>query len=181
MQSFKEKKECRYCYSSGESQSLIVPCKCEGTMKYVHSECLAEWIKNRRSNNALSEYLVSPRVYQARCEICKFEMRYIKQYKLSHIQSLLKMLKSLFSSTRNITFLILHSVVICLVYKRIKVFMYDMISIFKDLYPKRFFLLMHNLTIFISMVLGLNDIFLFYNKLYNQKRDCVFKFLSSVE
>ncbi len=36
-----ERPVCRICY---EPCDATVHCKCTGTMKYVHSECLDEWI-----------------------------------------------------------------------------------------------------------------------------------------
>ena len=38
---------CRICY---EPCNTVVNCKCTGTMKYIHSECLKTWISvSRRS------------------------------------------------------------------------------------------------------------------------------------
>ena len=54
--------ECRICKNS--SHSLINPCKCDGTIKYVHKSCLKTWIAVSRS-----EF----------CEICK--ERYILKTK----------------------------------------------------------------------------------------------------
>ncbi|ORX82847.1 hypothetical protein K493DRAFT_320371, partial [Basidiobolus meristosporus CBS 931.73] len=42
-----EEKQCRICYGGLEEEpsfgKLISPCKCKGTMKYVHLECLNSW------------------------------------------------------------------------------------------------------------------------------------------
>ena len=37
---------CRYCYQKSIEQKnlLTMLCKCEGTTKYVHEECLKSWI-----------------------------------------------------------------------------------------------------------------------------------------
>ena len=52
---------CRICYEKDKKNDLlIIPCKCEGTIKYVHQSCIKKWIIN--SNN----YLDNPS-----CEICK--------------------------------------------------------------------------------------------------------------
>ena len=34
---------CRICLSEEEPESLIAPCLCAGTSKWVHRECLDEW------------------------------------------------------------------------------------------------------------------------------------------
>jgi hypothetical protein len=35
--------ECRICYAGEEEGQLIKPCKCSGTMKFVHIKCLEIW------------------------------------------------------------------------------------------------------------------------------------------
>uniref|UniRef100_A0A182N237 RING-CH-type domain-containing protein n=1 Tax=Anopheles dirus TaxID=7168 RepID=A0A182N237_9DIPT len=35
---------CRICQSSSDDLSLISPCFCKGSMKYVHLECLELWL-----------------------------------------------------------------------------------------------------------------------------------------
>ena len=41
---------CRYCLESDKSWELISPgCDCSGTSKYVHEQCLAEWIKTKHA------------------------------------------------------------------------------------------------------------------------------------
>lgn len=39
-------KDCRICYESDFPQNLISPCKCSGSIEYVHQRCLQEWIEN---------------------------------------------------------------------------------------------------------------------------------------
>ena len=52
---------CRICYEKDKKNDLlIIPCKCEGTIKFVHQSCIKKWIIN--SNN----FLDNPS-----CEICK--------------------------------------------------------------------------------------------------------------
>ena len=35
--------QCRICFSGAEDGKLIAPCKCDGTQRYVHEECLRKW------------------------------------------------------------------------------------------------------------------------------------------
>ena len=39
--------ECRICFDSG-SEPLISPCKCTGSMKWVHKSCLQQWINHKK-------------------------------------------------------------------------------------------------------------------------------------
>jgi hypothetical protein len=49
---------CRICFDKGEA-SLIAPCHCNGTLRFVHEDCIKHWI------------LASHHNYKnARCEIC---------------------------------------------------------------------------------------------------------------
>jgi E3 ubiquitin-protein ligase DOA10 len=70
------KKECRYCLSDDKLEMLIDPCNCEGTMKYVHQECLEEWIKNGNRQVSESNENKKMKIYMTICEICKYQMKY---------------------------------------------------------------------------------------------------------
>lgn len=56
---------CRICYeTSNKTQPLISPCKCTGTLKYVHEECLKTWVLARQHD-----------VVKSRCELCTTELK----------------------------------------------------------------------------------------------------------
>jgi hypothetical protein len=42
-----EAAECWICYSGKEEGELISPCKCRGSMRWVHRDCLHKWITTR--------------------------------------------------------------------------------------------------------------------------------------
>ena len=71
----KEGSSCRICLCNIETEidPLISPCKCSGTMKYIHLNCLKEWLKNkiesRISSKGMSFY-----IKDLSCELCKFSM-----------------------------------------------------------------------------------------------------------
>ena len=45
-----EHTNCRICMGKGYPNSyLCTPCKCIGSMSYIHSDCLKEWIKTSKS------------------------------------------------------------------------------------------------------------------------------------
>ena len=49
---------------------LIHPCKCDGTMKFIHIECLREWLNSKRSYK--ENYAVKTYCWKAlECELCK--------------------------------------------------------------------------------------------------------------
>ena len=57
---------CRICRGEGsEEEQLFYPCKCSGSIKYVHQGCLVEWLSH------------SQKKY---CELCKTPFRFTKLY-----------------------------------------------------------------------------------------------------
>jgi RING-variant domain len=54
-----ESKTCRICLSVENIQTMISPCSCIGSQKYVHEECLKEWLLNKKINDL------------DKCELCK--------------------------------------------------------------------------------------------------------------
>jgi hypothetical protein len=56
-------KTCRICHDTDDP--LFYPCKCSGSIKYVHAECLKHWLHvNRRKN----------------CEVCGEELSFQKEF-----------------------------------------------------------------------------------------------------
>jgi len=51
-------KECRICFENEETSEFINPCLCDGTSKWIHTECLSKWRNinlNRPANKACME------------------------------------------------------------------------------------------------------------------------------
>jgi hypothetical protein len=49
---------CRICFETdGE---LYHPCKCDGTIKYVHTHCVLQWLQTRETDNQLCELCKEP-------------------------------------------------------------------------------------------------------------------------
>ena len=75
----KTKPTCRICYGeeSNEINPLICPCICKGFMKYIHYECLKNWLNSKIEEDSLEEnYIRKPNciTYNKKnisCEICK--------------------------------------------------------------------------------------------------------------
>ena len=57
---------CRICFDDeSELKKLIAPCKCRGTAKYIHEECLNFWINEQVRTNV-----------EANCEVCKYKFQF---------------------------------------------------------------------------------------------------------
>ncbi|KAL2150517.1 hypothetical protein VTH82DRAFT_7080 [Thermothelomyces myriococcoides] len=57
---------CRICRGEGsEEEPLFFPCKCSGSIKYVHQDCLMEWLSHSQKKH---------------CELCKTNFRFTKLY-----------------------------------------------------------------------------------------------------
>lgn len=61
---------CRICDYPGEAvNQLISPCRCSGTSKFVHEQCLNKWLETINSHS-------SPH-----CEVCRYHIRTHKRYR----------------------------------------------------------------------------------------------------
>ncbi|EON99694.1 putative ring finger membrane protein [Phaeoacremonium minimum UCRPA7] len=57
---------CRICRGEATpSEPLFYPCKCSGSIKYVHQDCLMEWLSHSQKKH---------------CELCKTPFRFTKLY-----------------------------------------------------------------------------------------------------
>ncbi|KAI9692694.1 MAG: hypothetical protein M1820_009444 [Bogoriella megaspora] len=57
---------CRICRGEGtEDEPLFYPCKCSGSIKFVHQDCLMEWLSHSHKKH---------------CELCKTPFRFTKLY-----------------------------------------------------------------------------------------------------
>ncbi|ELU00080.1 hypothetical protein CAPTEDRAFT_225460 [Capitella teleta] len=66
---------CRICHMTGtESDGLISPCRCAGSLQYIHSTCLTRWLEicGKKSRKP------------PKCELCRYQYHRHKKFKLSH-------------------------------------------------------------------------------------------------
>eukprot|EP01084_Bolivina_argentea_P072245 131208_1 len=69
-------KLCRYCLDSKNATNLISPCDCEGTSKYVHQHCLAQWIKTKHASSLRINILQHQSITQTlKCTECRGDYR----------------------------------------------------------------------------------------------------------
>ena len=169
------KKECRYCLSDDKSGLLISPCKCEGTMKYVHNECLEDWIKNSK-RNLKTEVSDKTKFFITKCEICKYEIKYVEMYQNGKMKSFYKFIKTVVKPN-NLFYLLLHAVIVYLFWKRFQLLIQDFFNIYrKNFNVSTLLTSFHNITIAISIFLGIKDIYSFYHKIFLEKRKSFLKF-----
>ena len=50
---------CRVCLEEGSKEKLVSPCRCSGSLKHIHEDCLKTWLAAKNQDMA-----------EARCEIC---------------------------------------------------------------------------------------------------------------
>lgn len=69
---------CKICHigSSKQGDKLISPCKCSGTMRYIHCACLLKWLEmsNRANEKPMS------------CELCGHEYTWHKKFNFKQMQ-----------------------------------------------------------------------------------------------
>lgn len=65
---------CRICRGEGsDAEPLFHPCKCSGSIKHVHQDCLMEWLSHSQKKH---------------CELCKTPFRFTKLYSPNMPQTL---------------------------------------------------------------------------------------------
>lgn len=73
--------ECRICLNTYKNSNLISPCRCKGSIQYIHDKCLETWI-NEKYRSRFRELLL--RGINGRtgiqCELCKHEFSGRCQY-----------------------------------------------------------------------------------------------------
>ncbi|KAH0582550.1 hypothetical protein H2248_010489 [Termitomyces sp. 'cryptogamus'] len=66
MQEAEEQDTCRICSAPAEEgQPLFHPCKCSGTIRYIHQDCLTTWLSHSKKKN---------------CDVCKHPYSFTKVY-----------------------------------------------------------------------------------------------------
>ncbi|KAK9447055.1 uncharacterized protein V1518DRAFT_429375 [Limtongia smithiae] len=96
---------CRICRGEGTvEEPLFHPCKCSGSIKFVHQDCLIEWLQHSQRKQS--------------CELCKTPFKFTKLYAPdmpSHIPALL-FTKSVLSHIRTSIFIYIRLVLVCFVW-----------------------------------------------------------------
>ena len=77
-----EQSICRICLSESETviDPLISPCKCAGSMQYIHLNCLKEWLHSKMTSKVSSKSM-SYHIRDLICELCRSSFPLIFNYK----------------------------------------------------------------------------------------------------
>ncbi len=153
-----DKKKCRICFENkSQNLPLISPCLCEGSIKYVHQNCLKKWLI--KSN-------IKPEL--AKCEICKYKygLRFFKDKKFDRV------------SFRKFIFYI-----ICLFIGLILIFFFLIICLYQNMFEeeekkkksKQKFLIISICSSLVIIIIICFIIFLYYYK------ECTFKTFENFE
>ena len=171
--------ECRYCLISEDKlNDLIDPCNCGGSMRYVHEKCLKDWILNSQKPSTY-KYEDNMRIYLLKCEICHFDMKFIKEYENGIIYSLIKSVFGIISDGKTLSIFFLHSMILYFFFKRLKLVLKYLYSLYQlKLKPNNLMKFFHEFAIFLSIYLGVQDIFKYYSELYSDKRKMTMRFLN---
>ncbi|CAD8058606.1 unnamed protein product [Paramecium sonneborni] len=72
--------QCRICLGNNQILNpLLNPCKCSGSLKYIHLECMKRWLKEFTSVSRSSEKSETYLWKQLKCEICQESYKVIFQ------------------------------------------------------------------------------------------------------
>jgi hypothetical protein len=94
---------CRICQEDDYILNLISPCKCHGSIKYIHSVCLNAWINSSKQNkcaicNILYKYeihMIHPKIYRQNPTLLITSILYLKTlfiiFIALHFENILKM------------------------------------------------------------------------------------------
>ena len=166
-------KECRYCFSDEDYNDLITPCLCEGSMKYVHTKCLKDWITKKGSSEIVEDGIY----YQLNCEVCKYKMRYLKEYENGLYISLIRTIITIFGDLKNISIFIVQFILIYyFLLRMLNVLDYCNSIINGDFAQKNPFNVFHEFVIFMSIFFGIIDIFKYYMTILRETRKVSFRF-----
>lgn len=78
----REENLCRICYERERSKAdpLLSHCKCEGSVKYIHLNCLKSWLRSKVMTRA-SDSSMTYQWKTLECEICKTELPFTLNYR----------------------------------------------------------------------------------------------------
>eukprot|EP00347_Sterkiella_histriomuscorum_P015483 403356858 len=105
-------KACRICLDDSEEEEnpFITPCKCAGSMKFIHLQCLREWLDSKKVQQKL-EGVYSYYWEELVCELCKEPLQ-LNNISVSNKNKTFYLLN--FKQPKNKKYLVLESDIECL-------------------------------------------------------------------
>jgi len=145
---------CRFCLESNNEEDLIVPCRCSGSMKFVHRYCLQEW----RSQDVNSNNFI-------RCNQCLFEYELID--KISNSEKCCISFCSFFESNKFIIFIFLQIflILLSLFYKSIDTngtYLYKLFGIHVEKSKEYYILSVITLLCPLTIVIIAHDMYIYH-------------------
>ena len=82
----REEAVCRVCYDGEKEKAnpLISHCKCSGSVKYIHLNCMRQWLHSKVSVHT-SDHAVTYQWKSLECEICRAQLPLTLKYKGSKL------------------------------------------------------------------------------------------------
>lgn len=178
----KEIYECRYCLHECTEIEKIKPCKCEGSLKYVHPDCLKSWIKYKENIEVRQTIENNNTVtfFAAKCEICKEEIKFFTGFENNIISSICSTAYEILSNYRNFPYLVMHMFLLYLFYHRVTLILYESLSVIKKRIKTRVFMkLGSELALVFSFSYVFNEFIVkFYSDIYYEKRSEKYHFIN---
>ena len=72
-----ESPQCRYCLSTDNTDDLVSPCACSGSIQYIHKQCLIQWWTKKQDQIIVPGWISQ---FNPVCELCgmKYNIKYEK-------------------------------------------------------------------------------------------------------
>ena len=145
---------CRFCLESDNKEDLIVPCRCSGSMKFVHRYCLQEWRSQDVNSNNFK-----------RCNQCLFEYELID--KTSNTEKCCLSFCSFFESNKFIIFIFLQIflILLSLFYKSIDTngtYLYKLFGIHVEKSKEYYILSVITLLCPLTIVIITHDMYIYH-------------------
>lgn len=169
--------ECRYCLSSDNQENMITPCNCEGSMRYVHQQCLEGWINKTNKKIVVIKENYN-RLNILPCELCKYEIKFRKIPKNNVLISFYRMLSKILSSFKQTILLSTHFFGSFLILNRSRVALKKIPKKIAKIHIKfKYISFLHYFIFIICSGLSIENIYSHYKKVYLKERCFVSQFL----
>ena len=159
--------ECKYCLVLDKKDSMVYPCKCKGHMKYVHSNCLTDWIRFKNKTEIFDDSYI--------CELCMHKIKYSRKYKLSIIHTISALIKNILTDRILLCNTTIHLLMMMFLAKRMRLIIKDYYRIYQS---KSYFNLLHNSLIFLSICIMIYDAVIYYKQSFQNFRGEILNYVN---
>jgi E3 ubiquitin-protein ligase DOA10 len=165
-------RECRYCLSNENTENLIIPCNCEGSLRYVHQSCLKEWIGTTRDLHKFDDIFTIP------CEICKYNIRCTRTFENNFIIALFKSISCSVMSIKNIGMFVVQVLMIYAFILQVDtIITLIMRLVAKNFKTKYLMRLVNQIPVLLICMWFLVDLFKYYRNIFYENRKPKIQFI----